>query len=327
MKRILFASALALAGFSASAQMPYDVSTTTAPYQPLVNGTSLNGTRIWKDSTFSVPLGFDFKLGTQTISRFNLLSNNFISTDTIGTISGILITDAELIDRGADDTVSKSPIRYEVTGTPGNRIFKVEWSNAGFAAELDVDNTLNDSLNMQIWMYEGSNIIELRYGPSRITHFSDYFTMLGLPLIGYVKNLNFMTASLEKIYLLSGNPTSPGIDSFSITNPVAAPLNAFPQACTVYRFTPKSTTGVGGGLELEGLKVYPTVSRDQLHVRFSDTRPVSYHIMAINGSITPLSGTLKTGDNQIDIRGLAAGQYLLRLKTQDRQQIIRLIKE
>jgi hypothetical protein len=277
---------------------------------------------------YSIPLGFTFNMGGNTITRFNLLNTNFITTDTTGTISGILATDAQLIDRGALGTVSASPLSYTVSGTPGSRIFKAEWSNAGFALELDNHGTLNDSINMQIWLYEGTNVVELRYGHMHISHPQEYFDMLGQPVIGYVRNLNFMTASIEKIYLLSGNPANPSIDSFSMAQPIATPLSSFPVSGTVYRFTPKSgTTGIGGGLALKGLQVYPTVCSGSLNVSFTDARSVSYNVLAINGTVTTLSGELKSGNNSIDVSSLAPGAYLVRLKDRQQQQVLKFVKE
>ncbi len=329
MKRIIFTITAALSTLTGFCQLPYNLYVTSLPYEPLVNGTSLNGTSIWKDTMYSIPLGFNFKLGTQTIDRFNLMNGNFVATDTIGTISGFLLTEAALIDRGAVGNQSLSPVRYEITGTPGNRIFKAEISNAGFANELSEYNTLDDSANMQIWLYEGSNIVELRYGKSEINHPEEYFDMMGgQPVVGYVKDLNFMNASLDKVYLLSGDPAGPTIDSFSLTNPFATALDSFPVAHIVYRFTPKTgTNSIGGKLELKDLKVYPTLCENLLHIDFSEQRSVSYHVMAINGSVTGLSGTLTQGTNAVDISGLPAGTYLLRLKDAQQQTMVKFIRK
>ena len=286
MKRIIFTIALALSASFAQAQFPYQLSVTTAAYQPLTNGISLNGTSIWKDTMYNIPLGFNFKLGTTVIDHFRMVSHNFISTDTLGTMSGFLLTDAQLIDRGALGNTSASPIRYQITGTAPNRVFKCEWANAGFAVELDNYNTLNDSVNMQIWLYEGSHIVELRYGKRGITNYSEYFDMVGLPVIGYVKDVNFMNATLDKIYMLSGNPNSPTIDSFSLSHTGGHALNAFPAEGMVYRFTPADqTTKVNDRLNVNDLQVFPTVCQKELHVAFSDHRQLDNQIIGQQGAV------------------------------------------
>ena len=72
-----------------------------------------------------------------------------------------------LVDRASDTvkwdgmTDSLSPVSYQLGGVPGSRILKVEWKNAGFHMDIAADNKSVDFVNLQIWLYEESNDIEL----------------------------------------------------------------------------------------------------------------------------------------------------------------------
>ncbi len=47
----------------------------------------------------------------------------------------------------------------------GEQIFKIEWKNMGFK-----NCTANDSLNMQVWIFERTNKVQFRYGKSNLTN-------------------------------------------------------------------------------------------------------------------------------------------------------------
>jgi len=79
-------------------------------------------------------------------------------------------------------------------------------------------------------MYEGSNIIELRYGPSHISHGYNYFPNKGFPGIGYIQDVD---SSLNGTYhILGGNPDNPFIESIQAVDGILvskpAGLNSFP---------------------------------------------------------------------------------------------------
>ena len=71
------------------------------------------------------------------------------------------------MDRGADTYIGVSPISYATEGEAGSQIFKLQYKNAGFLGEEpDTSGLLPSSINFQIWFYEGSNDIEIHFGPS-----------------------------------------------------------------------------------------------------------------------------------------------------------------
>ena len=310
-----------LLGTAANAQMPYTFSYATDTYVPLTVGTSLNGTHIWdsySDEYYTAPIGFNFTIDKVTIDKCFLYTENSMTTDTVSTDTskGFGFIDGDLIDRGRiSGTASLSPIRYTVTGTPGSRIFKLEIANAGFYAEYDSLGTLNDSVNVQEWLYEGTNVVELRYGPSKISYPSTYFSISGMPLVGYIDA--YYPSSASKIFILSGDPTRPTIDSIimgagGFPTHLGNPLNSFPPNGMVYRFTPKTTSV--NNLALENSRIYPTAAQNEIMIDYNAGEPAKYTVVSVSGSNTNISGTLQRGTAHINIADLPAGIYLLKLE-------------
>ncbi len=247
-KRLLLLSIAALLCLTASAQFNYVFKDTTTPYAPLTGATSLNGGNIWFGDNFQAPVPFTWKLdSTIVLNKLGVvtqLATACADTADFSDVNGFMFADVTLlVDRGALGFTSLSPIRYRTTGTSPSRIFKMELFNAGFGNEYFNNGTLNDSICVQIWIYETSNIVELHYGPSRINTPGDYFASGGAaPLIGYIKHADFFNGTAGDLYYIKGNsPTATAIDSFNINaaNLPANILSSWPASGRVFRFTPK----------------------------------------------------------------------------------------
>ena len=222
------------------AQMPYDVSVKNEQYTPLDNAIPLSDTSIWDDPVYNIPLGFNYKIGDEELNSIYFKFENLISPDTgIEIINGFVCMDIDLIDRGAiDSNGSKSPIRYKVVGTPGNRICKIEVFNAGFYAEFEEYGTLDDSINVQFWLYENGHKFEVHYGSSKISNPTEYFNFGTGPLVGYADYFNTNNAS-GTIYALSGTTSNPYIDSIT-SNYIGGSLLSYPAENTVISFSRKT---------------------------------------------------------------------------------------
>ncbi|MEO6830677.1 MAG: T9SS type A sorting domain-containing protein [Chitinophagaceae bacterium] len=245
MKNLLLLLLSAVLCFKASAQFNYSFKDTVATYVPLTGSTSLNGSLIWDDENLVAPMPFTWKMdNTISLNKFYLpLSIVAVLDDTsnYADINGFVFGDMNIADRGLLNNVSSlSPISYATVGTAPNRIFKVELANAGFYDEYDMYNTMADSFNIQIWIYETSNIVELHYGPSSITYASDYFSFGSGPLVMYAKHVDGITGNTGSFYYLKGSPASPTIDTADMINPPSGALNSWPANGQVYRFTPKN---------------------------------------------------------------------------------------
>ena len=316
---------LLLIRLDAAAQFHYTFSHATGAYMPLAGATSINGNTIWDEERYTMPLGFDFNLNGITVNQlflwlsFDSSGKPLITTDTINRkiCTGFIFSEADMIDRGAIPGSSRSPIRHLTSGTAPHRIFKAEIANAGFYKEFQRNNTLNDSVYMQMWLYESSNVIELRYGPSHITPGLRYFSFPNNgPLVGFVQNFN-LRQDTGSIYYLSGNSTAPNIDSVSLSERLQ--LSGWPVNGTVYTFTP---TGSFTGIETIASKgnlpiiIYPTISSGQLHIQSGSRKAARYEIRSVLG-IEVQSGNLPYGASTIDISVVASGLYMLLVRNSD----------
>lgn len=314
-------AALLFTSQATKAQFNYNLTVSNQAYQPLTGATTVNGTTAWHDQIYSVPLGFNFNIDGRVINKFIFMSS-LVATDTAGTISGFFISGTDLIDRGVLTGTSKSPIRYTVSGTTGSRIFKIEFFNAGFGDEYDMHHTATDSLNLQVWMYEGTNVLELHYGSSLMTHYSDYFHPD--PYIGFVRDVTFTTGSFKAMYVLKGNPTAPTIDSLSLSHPSAG-LASYPASGTVYKYTPKGNVGINNIKLPEYIKIYPTVCSSDLVIENGIDEAINSTIISIDGKIM-ISKPIYRGKTNVDVSTLPPGIYMIRIELQEGTSISKFVK-
>ena len=228
------------------AQFRYSFKDTTTTYVPLSSGTSLNGSTIWDEQKYVAPMPFNWTMDSSfTMSSLKLKLSGYpgIVADTSATsnVNGFFFGDFDIADRGLlSGTASYSPIRYLTTGTAPNRIFKLELSNAGFWNEPDLYLTMNDYFNWQIWIYEGSQIVEFHYGSSQITYPKDYYYSQNTgPLCGYAKHVNeFSGFPTSGTYYFLKDITTPKIDTDYLPTLPSITLNSWPASGRVFRFTP-----------------------------------------------------------------------------------------
>ncbi|MBA3829604.1 MAG: T9SS type A sorting domain-containing protein [Taibaiella sp.] len=325
---------LALLSFSCLNAQPYTLSVLHDVYVPLVTSTSLNGSVVWDDIyAADVPLGFNFKIDTISTNAFFLSGPARVVSDTnmVKVTSGFFLTDAMLVDRGFVASASRSPLRYRVSGASGARIFKYEMFNAGFRSEYDSLGTLSDSISIQLWYYEGTNIVELRYGPSKISYPRLYFnnaSTLGNPIVGYFKD-NDPISGVGDFFLLSGDPLHPGIDSIHLDTSLSSQplgLSSYPTNGTVYRFTPKFL-GISNYSAITKVKVFPNPAKEYWKLDGLSNAAVIAVYNSVGRQIYSYSNT--SAANTITINSVTAnGLYVLEVKYKDGSvERIKLIKD
>lgn len=328
MKRVfLFVfTIVSLVAGKASAQFNYDFAVLRQPYTPLTNGTVITNDTNWNDIGFKIPLGFTFSLNGNNVNEFNLISGNAVANDTDGILTGLIIADYDLRDRRtAADTSNRTRLRYRVDGTTGNRVFKFEMANAGFLEEYDNYGTTSDSVYYQVWYYEGTNVMELHYGPSSLTYMADYFP-LGKVLTGFANDVDMNTGSISTGYFFSGSPSAPTLDTFySLNNALMqSGLDSLPSEGVVYRFTPKPTGVAKMSNSLSDVSV-PTVCTDAIAIRNNRQDLLQYSLVSINGAELK-KGRLEKGMNSIDVSSLPAGMYVVNIVNNVARQTVRIIK-
>lgn len=311
MKKIFILLALCLSITQSNAQQElYSYSTFQEGYTDLVSPVSVNNGQVWKSNGFgSFQVPFSFKIAGNNIAQFFFIDDHFFfMTDTFDvylmTVSGINIQ-----DKNYAEGVSQSPISYKVEGTSGNRILKMEVKNAGSETEVQVKQTNNLFLNFQIWIYEGTNVIEYRYGDSNIT--KNDMTMLEEKdslLIGMGdEDLNYG-------FFVYGNTTPPSFIELTNANEGSEDQyrnTSYPVNGTVYRFTPTSTAGTDEFNKTK-FNLYPNPVTDVVQVSLEKAKTEEYTIIDTNGK-TIRKGSLNALENTLYLGELNSGLYFIKI--------------
>lgn len=251
MKRFLLTSLLAVSCFGAvlKAQQPaYSFSQSTETYANLTGATVIS-TQYWDDfDVFTLQLPFSFTYFGQAFPTIYAMGgfDGFVYNGAGGFGSYELYTfDNEMKDANGTATISTL-----VTGVSPNRIFKIQTQDANF----EMDDTDTDYANVQLWLYETSNIIEIHYGPSSIQNANTFPSSCAGPTVGLVKD--------QTSYLtLSGDATNPTASSTvpSICVTGAPPVNK------VYRFTPLAS-GIHELNNAIPVTIYPNPSNGEFTI-------------------------------------------------------------
>ncbi|MCB0705827.1 MAG: T9SS type A sorting domain-containing protein [Saprospiraceae bacterium] len=246
---------------------PYSFSAFTDTYTPITNGISVNNGQAWDDPDFAAPIGFDFELfgGTMNTIYWNgFLGAIFMGGDYYSASPAIAVYGSDLIDRGYfSGAGSLSPIVFELVGTAPNRIFKMEYQNAGF---YDEDPSLS-YVNFQLWLYETSNVIEMRYGENSVV--SPVHGYSNGPKIGLIDLVDIYTYDFGTFYYLNGNTGDPSIQEVDVYDYyyLTDALDGEPVDGQVYRFAP--AVSVNATFTVDMTKVVAdggTVSPNGIHI-------------------------------------------------------------
>lgn len=308
----------------------YNFSVHSTPYVNLTGSTSISNGVIWDPYSginATANLGFNFTANGNLIINTLHFSTNVIPTvvysnqpnPNTGFIYAPFIGDAT--DRGAVTGTSESNISYKVDGIPGSRIFKLEWSNFGFYDEMASDNISSDFMNIQLWLYEGSNIIEFHYGPSNISNPTQSWG--GNPGFGcgLYPDYDFNSGQINgSAYAISGNGNNP---SFAYTPNYEVFVNTAPSSGTVYRFSPSNlaTSEINTTADVE---IFPTIVEDSFQIKTKNGNKVKSVL------VYDMSGKLiisKENASEISTEMIPSGIYNVVVVTSFRNKTARIIKK
>jgi len=271
MKKLFFFAALFMA-ITSQSQNSYTFSTSNEMYQNLTNSISLNNGELWDDPSYTIPIGFTFSLGGEDISTVylnDLYTGGVLvnSLNLAGRTPLIAPVFQDIIDLGESTGTSMSNISYKTEGTSGSRILKIEWNNVGFYD----DSTKSDFINFQVWLYEGTNNIEYRYGSSQINNPAGSYeeeTGLGIALVPI-----FDVDTDEIIgegYILSGDPTSPTLVILNGNgSDENTALDGDVPSGTVYRFESRMLDVKEN--KLIDFKIYPNPVSNTMKIKYNGT--------------------------------------------------------
>ncbi len=321
MQRTIYFCLIFLCSATIFAQEPYYYLTIEEEdYLPLEDGISLTLGTPWDDPDYNMPIGFEFNYFGEPVTDLNLgeefLGGILSANGEADTAHLFIVYGSDLIDRGAGTPNGQSEILFTMEGEPGSRIFKLEWQNAGFYNEL-VDFGVNESfVNLQFWLYEASQAIEIHFGEAQIN--PDYFPHDGFPgpLIALVENFQYNSGNVDVMHGLFGDPINPTLESIGMDG--LDTLNYFleghPPAGTVYRFNSPLSSTVNTPEPLN-VQVFPTVTQGPVQLILTEKNYDEGEILVCNtiGQViqkTPLTET----NQQLDLSPLETGLYLVQIR-------------
>lgn len=267
LRALLFFVAIAYATCLAS--QDYHFSYSNGTYTDLVDPFSLNNGEVWDDPQFTIPIGFTFTYFGQEITT--LYIEDFFyggiltsSNAEVGVAPLIIAYGPDLIDRGYMAGSSESEVSYQLSGQAGERILKVEWKNAGFYDDVDAHGVSTDFVNIQLWLYEGSNDIEIHFGPNSISFPNISFIGESGPSVGLVPGFDFDNFIFTDgaVYLV-GDASDP--DYVTTPNSEELFLTGTPPDGMIYKFSTELPSRTQEAPETVS-GIYPNPVQDVLHI-------------------------------------------------------------
>ncbi|PQJ09393.1 hypothetical protein CJD36_019305 [Flavipsychrobacter stenotrophus] len=154
------------AGYGQTTAAAYNFTATTGTYSSIsATGTAMGSTFLGDDrNQTGVPIGFSFTFCGVAYTQLSACSNGWLSlnnsSSTILTNSAANIQGAGFLMPYWDDlNGAGNTAWYQTTGTSPNRVFTFEYTNWGTW-------TGSGNCNMQVKLYETTNVIEFWYGSS-----------------------------------------------------------------------------------------------------------------------------------------------------------------
>jgi hypothetical protein len=215
-----------LACTSLFAQLEYTLTKSTATYTNLTSPTSLT-TNAWAgEAVFRLPAGMRFKFFGKPYDTVHVAASSGIFFSYNPSNTDLIFFGTETY-YAQDNTPSKSPVSYIVTGLAPERVIKIEFRNFyGILSDTSEDYIVNN----QIWLYEANNLIEYHFGGSVITDVNSNEFYIGL--------IDYDNSPYLAIDGTAANPTLVRVTSVGSFDGIAThPLNG-----QVYTLTPKTVS-------------------------------------------------------------------------------------
>lgn len=292
----------------------YTVEHSESTYLPLSNANLVDETNAGVDGSGSelyqaIPIGFDFVYHNNSFNSLKVGQNGYVIFEQNGVFKSF-INIFECNQKNFQDNPLLSPIYYEVSGEPGNQIFKLEFVKSGFVA----DSEENDFINYQLWIYEYCNVFEFHFGEKSIDslEFDLFYNGSPAPFIGYGNNNPYI------FYVLDGSLTFP-----SLSTNAAHSLDSVPNINSVYTFRNCYLDVIEN--ESNSVKIYPNPVSDQINFSIDDGgEEAKLSIMNLNGQIV-LNEEIYS-DSSFDVSFLSQGVYIVNVVSYSKTYSTKFVK-
>lgn len=161
LQKLMLVAVFVLTGSSAFAQLAMTRSVFTGAYTPIVGGTTSTATG---DDAYqqNIPVGFSFNYLGTPYTQFSVSTNGWMSFANGATFDAYSPDLYSTTTNGAVapwwDDLSTSAIVYQTTGTVGSQVCTIQWTSLSYYF------TSTRTINYQVKLYEGTNVIEFWYG-------------------------------------------------------------------------------------------------------------------------------------------------------------------
>lgn len=293
---------------------PYTKLTSLGTVHLVVGG----GASPWSGFGYDAKMGFNFNFfygedDTLLFDNYMLGYNNdtaFINLDILKAGANNSFTDRNYNTNNR----SVSDVWYMTTGEPGQRIFRVEYHNVKFKTGI-----ADDSLNFQLWLYEGSNIIEYRFGPGKIVTpdsilYGNY-TPRKLRCYIYAAKFKIDTATGDnqgtQLYYITGDPAHSQLMYKELSNK-SYYIDSLPPNGMVYRFKPRPV-GIQERKADPSLHLFPNPAGDWFSIEGIKTgTPTKITICSMQGEVVLEQEIMSAA--QINIGKLKSGMYIVKIQ-------------
>lgn len=333
----LLITALCLLSLGLHAQT-YQFNVSTDTYTDLTGSTSLNNGTTWDDPQFTIPIGFEFQYFDTLVTQIFIEDFGFggllAFNDSEDLAPSLMAYGADIVDRGYDfntyeyDQTSQSNISYLLEGTAGSRILKIEWNNVGFYDEMDEDNVSTDYTNLQLWLYEGSNDVEVRVGPNSVTQPDLCYGGESGSFTALIEEFNYLNEFFNgEVIFLAGDPSAPTTTSIPYYYNVPHLNGTIPEG-TVYKFAYETVSTSDAIKDDWQISLSPNPSNDYFKIiaGTANDELISSNILIINTFGQTVKEINFTAD-AIDISDLNAGTYFVQMNTATETTTRKLIKQ
>lgn len=304
----------------------YEFTLDSGAYNFLTDNISLNNGEVWDNPYYVIDLDFPLYIYDSLATYLaiedegNGLATYYYDVDK-ELLHGLAPFSTDGIDRGYLSGTSLSPLSYKIIGESGSRILIVEWRNIGSFDEMDALGTLEMFMNYQVWLYEGSNTIEYRYGPSMIDQPAVFYYMEPGPFVGLAA-IEFVDLIYYALQTLEGPASNPVLVNHQNASNTKT-LTGTPPEGQIYRFGPISTSIQS-----------PTLEKPIVLIAGADHATLALNMDGYSAPVTiyDMQGRAVWSDRNympltpISVQQFMAGMYVIQVETPGGVQVLKFIR-
>lgn len=215
-----------------------------------------------------------------------------------------------------DSIDATSDMSYRIEGKSGEKIVKTQWRNA----KIREGEAVN-FVNLQIWVYQATGVIEIHYGPSSPNNQAGFNTTTG-PQVGMFFARDDFSKVFGKLWV-NGSPTKHTLDSAK--NLSFKAMSGVPVNGTIYRFIPRfALSGVKEEKKSKSeLHLYPQPAGERIYLQTGDNEDIRHcRILNLHGEQVGESYEA----NEVSLVGLAQGIYIVEANTGNKRLSAPLLK-